>query len=252
MSAYVHILFKYASLLKIFRFRFEEVVDVDFNSKEGVQSHEMAVWERKNSPCKLPSDLKAFYSIFNGISCKWKVEIGGKKVQIGDMHVSALEALQRYPLDGHHVIMDTSSPNVGDLKNCTAFTIDSHGEYGHTLLLYKQLDLDSNNTRSSQESFPRKATYEDPEIWFADLSSRMHFITFTYTHYMRVMITHLGIFGWQMAYTPEGLQESTQHWMRLFCIERLCVDINWHTSKKSSRVEDRRRINDMEKLPKLK
>lgn len=37
-----------------------------------------------------------------------------------------------------------------------------------------------------------------------------------------------GIFGWQYAFTPEGLAGPTKDWMNMFCKERLIVDKHWH------------------------
>jgi hypothetical protein len=42
------------------------------------------------------------------------------------------------------------------------------------------------------------------------------------------MVVHLGIYGWQSAFTPEGASPATQQWMRMFCKERLIVDSHVH------------------------
>jgi len=39
------------------------------------------------------------------------------------------------------------------------------------------------------------------------------------------MIMHVGVHGWQLAFTPEGLSPLTQQWMMLFCRERLTMDV---------------------------
>jgi hypothetical protein len=38
------------------------------------------------------------------------------------------------------------------------------------------------------------------------------------------MVVHLGIIGWQYAYTDIGLDNVTRQWMRLYCPERLAAD----------------------------
>ena len=38
------------------------------------------------------------------------------------------------------------------------------------------------------------------------------------------MVVHLGIVGWQYAYTDIGLDNVTRQWMRLYCPERLAAD----------------------------
>ena len=42
---------------------------------------------------------------------------------------------------------------------------------------------------------------------------------------MRIMVVHLGVHGWQLAFTPDGLPPSAKAWMNLFCKERLTVDV---------------------------
>jgi hypothetical protein len=54
---------------------FDDVTAIDFQAKDGVSDHELAVWERKHSPYKLPSDLRAFYSTLNGFMLNWKVAL---------------------------------------------------------------------------------------------------------------------------------------------------------------------------------
>jgi len=215
--------------------KFEEICEIDFIAKDGVQAHDMSYWERKNFPYKLPSDLKAFYGIFNGLSCRWKVEVSGKRVQIGEMLLSQLESISRGTIEGQHNSPD-SNISIMDSKNCVAFALDGFSaEFGSTYLVYKLVEPESavrGGTQIDQSNKLRSS--EDPEVWFKDLSARWHFLTYTFTNYMRLLVTHLGIFGWQMAYSPEGLHESTHHWMRFFCMERLCVDLNHQYNRKVS------------------
>jgi hypothetical protein len=58
-------------------------------------------------------------------------------------------------------------------------------------------------------------------------SARWHYISKTFTQYFRLMVIHVGIHGWQLAFTPEGVPPVTQQWMGLFCKERLIVDKYW-------------------------
>lgn len=201
---------------------FEEVHDLEFLSKEGVQNVEFLSWERRNSPLKLPSDLKAFYSLFNGFSLNWKIDICGKKVAMGEMRLNSLDSIQRSSIECHFIY---SEPHIVplDSKSCTFFPLDSYSEYGQILLLYRQFPeiIDPSS---------RIGNHDDPEIWFLDTAGRCHYICSTFTHFLRIMVIHLGIIGWQMAYTPEGLSETTKAWMKLFCKERLCVDLHWQNN----------------------
>jgi len=44
-----------------------------------------------------------------------------------------------------------------------------------------------------------------PEVWFADRSGTYHYIASSFTEYLKLMASHLGIPGWQYAFTPLGL-----------------------------------------------
>jgi len=212
------------------------VSELDFNSKEGAQSHEFLIWERKNPPFKLSSDFKSFYSLFNGFNLQWKVNIMGKKVIVGDIHLNSLDLIQRQSSEGHSVMCETNSiyqPFHPQL--CTVFALHAMGEYGQVMLVYRTER--TNEISSSASPSPSPSTHSstaDPEIWFLDMSSRWHYLCPKFTHYLRILILHMGIIGWELAYTPEGLPDTSQQWMRLFCKERLCIDIHWLNTRKIS------------------
>jgi tubulin polyglutamylase complex subunit 2 len=70
-------------------------------------------------------------------------------------------------------------------KDICAFEIDSEVKDGRMALIY----------RASTK----------PQIWFQDLSCKWYYIANTFTDYFRLMIMHLGIPGWQYAFTNAGL-----------------------------------------------
>eukprot|EP01041_Mallomonas_annulata_P006454 gene6454-13037_t len=205
---------------------FDEVCDLEFHARDPVQTHEFLIWERKNAPFKLPSDFKSFYSIFNGIILQWKVSIGGKKVLIGDIRLNPLDSIQKQTADGHSVCMEPShwSYIPLDPKTCTAFALDPLGEFGQIMLIFRQPKQESSQRLG--EDAGSSPVPPEPEVWFLDVSSRWHYLCATFTHLLRIAVVHMGIAGWQLAYTPEGLSDCTQNWMRLFCRERLCIDIH--------------------------
>ena len=226
---------------------FEEVSIVDWQLSEGCTVAEISGWEAKNCPYVLPADFKAFYSMFNGIKLSYKVEIAGKHVPLGEIRLNKLEAIARIALEGSFPSMtwlrtsaggDASVKNgssscssfetgVLDLKTSAAFSIDCSSEIGEVVLLYRSPDegamavMNAMNPANAADSRVRSTLnpYEDPEVWFQDISARWHFVSPTFTNFLRLMVTHFGIYGWQYAYTPEGLPSDTIHWMGLFCKE---------------------------------
>jgi len=64
----------------------------------------------------------------------------------------------------------------------------------------------------------------DPEVWFQDLSCAWSFLARSFSDYFRLMLTHVGLPGWQHAFTPMGSHPSTLAWLRLIDVRRLAVD----------------------------
>ena len=231
---------------------FSECRNVNFQCGDGAASHESVLWEKRNAPFKLPKDLKNFYSMFNGVHLSWNVELGEKQVQIGEIRVNRMEALKPFEIEGSF----DSKPWVDvvavlpDPKTCSAFILDTHCEIGEIVLLYRQIPvgavvnsvqvqvpvsptpsagLVSDAEVSEQDSLRLEnvISYEQPEVWFVDQSSRWHYISKTFTQYFRLLVIHLGVHGWQLTFTPEGAPSTTQQWMTMFCKERLIIDRYW-------------------------
>lgn len=190
------------------------VRDLEMITKDGIQEKDISVWERKNLPFRLSPGLKAFFSMFNGLYVKWSCAVGESVIPVGEIRVNSLEAFIRIPLDGRYVTSELYQAGVTppDPHTCAAYLLDSFCEYGQIICVFRPL------VASSDE--------QEPEIWFQDLSARWHFVCHTLKQYLRLMILHLGIIGWQMVYTADGLPQSTQQWMRVYCKERLCVDMH--------------------------
>lgn len=201
---------------------FPECRNVNFQCGDGAASHESLLWEKKNAPFKLPNDFKNFCSLFNGINLGWNVNIGDKNVQIGEIRVNRMDGVKRVPVEGTFAPLWDNSASLPDPKRSSAFSLDSLSETGDIVFLYRepQTSLSSAGQEGLEIS-------NSPEIWFVDLSARWHFICKSFTQYLRASVTHLGIYGWQLCYTLEGLPDTTQHWMNLFCKERLMVDRYW-------------------------
>ena len=204
----------------------EECRSVIFHSPDGAGTHEFASWEKKNSPLKLPEDLKKFYSLFNGFSVTWAVEITSKAVNIGDIRLNRIDQVQRN--NSEFYVNSSTIPkdvDIPDFTTCTLYTIDSNCEVGEIVLLYRCFITDSgggsNNISINTCQAPEKLI---PEIWLFDNSGQLHFICSTFTQYLRLMVAHLGIYGWQLAFTETGMSELTQQWMNVFCKERLIID----------------------------
>ncbi|CAM9690629.1 unnamed protein product, partial [Laminaria digitata] len=111
----------------------------------------------------------------------------------------------------------------GRAYGIAAFCLDSSCEVGRVALVYGGAPTggDSSARRGvgvgtgakSRESKGKGASVAElasPEVWLQDVSCRWHFLADSFTSYFRMMIVHLGVLGWQQAFSPVGLSPSTE------------------------------------------
>ena len=222
-------------------------MSIDFQAGDEALLHEIISWDRKNSPYKLPSDLKNFYSMFNGVNVCWSIDLSIDKpsIPIGEFRINRIEDIQKVNIE--HVVNMSSFNVLG--SGCTVYSLDKLCDVGEVVLLYRHVGTETPGTVNHDNSFsssgstdnlflPRQlisnaSRFDSPEVWLIDLSSRLHYLCSSFTHYFRVMVAHMGITGWQLSFTPEGLPMHVQHWMGVFCKERLIVDRYCHEKSKT-------------------
>lgn len=201
----------------------EECRTVTFQGHDPISSHEILLWERKNAPIKLPEDMKRFYSIMNGFSLNWAVDIDDRLVAVGDLRVLKLDQIIRHPC-AEPTIAASSVPfmenrPVPDPQKCSLFLLDSSCEMGDIVLLYRVPF-----SPDAMKHDPDSTVLSQPEVWLLDTNGQLHYICASFTQYFRLAVVHLGVLGWQSAFTVDGLSETTQQWMNIFCKERLICD----------------------------
>jgi tubulin polyglutamylase complex subunit 2 len=203
---------------------FDEVGDIDISVPDGSPTFS-AVWEGKHAPYVLPFDIKGFSALFNGLSLKWFVDVGTSSVGVGEIQVNKLEAMVEVELCGK--FLPFTEGRGGQLLSpdpLTAVAFEIAKAVGGVVAVLFRTKPSLDDEGSS-------------EIWFKDTSTSTatwHFICYTFTQYLRLSILHLGIFGWQRIFTPEGVSMTTRQWMGMFCRERLCV-YQHHSAKMNNK-----------------
>jgi tubulin polyglutamylase complex subunit 2 len=202
---------------------FPECRSIAFQGNDAVPSTEVLLWERKH--CKLPSDLKAFYSIFNGFNLSWSIEIGDRVETIGEMRLHKLDNIARCTTEFfvHERLPEDQCISAPSPKTCNLFVLDSSCTLGDIVLLYRINSILVSSPTASGSTISSQSFSDEPEVWLLDNSARLSYIAKSFTHYLRLMVVHLGIQGWQAVFT-DSWTPTTQHWMNLFCKERLLVD----------------------------
>ncbi|CAM9313195.1 unnamed protein product [Choristocarpus tenellus] len=234
-------------------------------------------WEDSNYPYRLPDDLRAFLASSDGFSLSWGASLrDNREGRVGHLHVNRISEMKRIPLDADdlkifaelppafHCSIDngfTTSPapvhdrgscNIGgneryesyerkDGFSVAAFALDSHSDVGRVALVYKTpASVQPGELR--REGLARGLA--NPAIWLQDLACGWHFMADGFSSYFRLIVVHLGVLGWQHAYTPMGFSPATQQWMRLYCPDRLLFDqMEWRKERARLRCmyEEQRR-----------
>ena len=233
---------------------FDECSNIDFNGSLKATPREIDAWEKKNLPYKLPSDLSAFYQMFDGFSLSYNTDVSGVLVPVGMLCLNRLADLERVPIEG---MFPGHSSTAG--MTSAGFALDSLSEVGVTVLLYRSQedrqaaagavrgsDLSSSSSSSGNAGGGGSggSSYDSPEVWFQDRCARWHHLSANFSDFLRLMVMHVGVHGWQLAFAPEGLPPLTQQWMQLFARERLVMDVSGGGPVKkldSERERDRNR-----------
>jgi hypothetical protein len=217
-----------------------EVHAVNFRTGDEQKSNvEIIAWEKSNAPFKLPLDLKNFYLLFNTLDLSWSVENSEKDLDIGEIRVRKISEMRQATIVDAIVECrrwkDIDGISVSDIKGATAFVFDQC-DNGDIAFIY-QHSSKSSNDNSSNSSVNNvelvnssQHSSDNPSVWLIDCCGRYHYICSSFKQYLRLMVTHLGIRGWQAAFTPEGLPPLTQQWMNVFCKERLVTHLYFNDS----------------------
>ncbi|CAM9678165.1 unnamed protein product, partial [Discosporangium mesarthrocarpum] len=239
---------------------------------------------------RLPDDLQAFLSSSDGFSLSWAAAIyGNRETRVGHLRVNQLSGIARMPLDADDLRSLSSHPLEGTCSfsadgggavsshisapvgrgeggkgystvrpsqergrfSVAAFALDSDPEVGSVTLVYRTpTTAQSRRLRTGKGGGDVAEGLAKPEVWLQDLACGWHYMTGSFSSYFRMMVVHLGVLGWQHAYTPMGLSPATQQWMRLYCPDRLLFDqLEWE--KEKGREKDREKTTEREEGHKL-
>lgn len=199
----------------------EEIREIEFSCADSLKSTDVCSWERRFGPYILPPDVRAFLGMFNGVLVRWKVEVDGKYLTIGEIAVNSIDRITDAAVEGRFHSARTGGLVVDPPDSTYGSFVIASNEFGDVVLFVRKPISDT-----SVKPIPSKRTLNSTMIYFKDKKSQFHYICNTFTQYLRLAVLHLGVLGWHEAYTPEGLSLVTKQWMSLFCKERLCVDLH--------------------------
>lgn len=156
-------------------------------------SHKIIRWELENA-VQLPTDLKDFLIVCNGMKLEWGFQSRDHVVDVGRVEIRPVE--------------DWEKLDCGGLG--TAWCFQDCPGFGKVCLVY-----DSTKPAAS--------------IYFLESSTKKYYVlAASFTAYFRLLVVHMGVLGWQMAWTEQGLRQGTMDWLALFAPKRLRRDkVEW-------------------------
>ncbi len=63
-----------------------------------------------------------------------------------------------------------------------------------------------------------------PEVWFRTMAGEWHVLAHTVADWLRLVLTHCGIRGWEYALGAAGLDPETEQLLRMVAPRRLAID----------------------------
>ncbi|CAG5128826.1 unnamed protein product, partial [Candidula unifasciata] len=183
------------------------ICHVKHDIKPAAEKPTVLMWEQKHS-LLLPVDLKNFFLATNGFHLTWSVKMENACIPVGVMHINSIGHLLRLDnavSEGTHVqpsLWDLDMEEQKDEKRVPSFVeskifeLDACDGFGKVCLVYTRAPKDDSSSES--DNYITK-------IWFLDRSLRWHYICDTFLAYYRLMLMHLGLPHWQLAFTDIGL-----------------------------------------------
>ncbi|GMI59866.1 hypothetical protein ScalyP_jg2780 [Parmales sp. scaly parma] len=222
-------------------------------SNPPLSSEAISEWELTNN-ATLPSDLKAFFMVCNGLTLKWSASLftqanqdpllsvnpnvshtanppNSKTIQAGNGSILSCKDLKRVRLD----CVDPKKQYADRMKFGNIY-FDANEEWSESSPSPPFPSSDSANPKSEIVAF---AIDHNPDlgvvcllldgtsasVWLKEKSCRWHPLASDFTSYFRLMLVHLAIQGWQFAFTDIGLPPYCKALLSRFAPERLLVDL---------------------------
>eukprot|EP00050_Salpingoeca_kvevrii_P007835 m.298957 g.298957 ORF g.298957 m.298957 type:complete len:276 (+) comp13999_c0_seq1:55-882(+) len=185
------------------------VVEVRTRERPAASTVDIGVWE-KTQKARLPQDLRQFLLTCSGFDLEWTALFADRIITLGRLHVHSLKSLARIPAGE----ADSDTGGDGALRE----TLDQDVVVIEQLQDGALIAVELLPFEEDASALPRG------RVWLRDRSQAWHVITQSFSDYFRLMALHLGIIGWQYAFTPIGLSPRTKQWFHLYAPVRLRMD----------------------------
>ncbi|KAK3729044.1 hypothetical protein RRG08_005417 [Elysia crispata] len=192
------------------------------------------MWEQKHS-LLMPEDLKNFFMTSNGFHLTWSVKMENSTIPVGHMHLNSVGQMLRlengscegthiqpslWDLDMDNEINGRKAPSFVDSR---IFELDPCDGNGKVCLVFNEVQQESDSGSDEDNGFHVPKDFVT-EIWYLDRSLRWHYLCDSFLAYFRLMLMHLGLPHWHLAFTDIGLPPLSKQWFNMYAPIRLEVD----------------------------
>ncbi|ORY53143.1 hypothetical protein BCR33DRAFT_845361 [Rhizoclosmatium globosum] len=190
----------------------------------------------------LPEDLRNLYEVSDGFSLQWSARFGDpqrtQSRQIMKRSGFCCSRITPYSLayvagsaskantpenlaaiNARHSISDevldlTRFPNPPG----PAFILHESNGYGKVCLVYPITPSSlTPTTKDANDPQRHELNIKHPEIWFQSAQTSMwFFLTHSFTAYFRLAVIHLGIRGWHILFTDQGVPQEVLDWLNFY------------------------------------
>ncbi|XP_038072481.1 tubulin polyglutamylase complex subunit 2-like isoform X1 [Patiria miniata] len=215
------------------------ICDITLADLQPAERHQVVSWEQRSS-CMLPDDLKRFYLTSDGLLLTWSVRFDDQMQQVGRMEINKISNVTK--LAGNKAPSNANTPSLADVDYASddedtdvpakphfdtrsrIFELDPCRGIAKVCLVYR-------NTKPGSPA-------QHPEVWLLDRALRWHFLAHTFSQYFRMMLMHLGLPQWQLAYTDVGLSPQAKQWFNLYSPLRIRLDSETSLAEEEPEKDD--------------
>ncbi|KAJ3148049.1 hypothetical protein HDU86_007617, partial [Geranomyces michiganensis] len=216
------------------------VTDIKVSSNPPCSEAEIQNWARMNVPHCIPADAAALLRTSDGLKIQWGISSpvrtatptttttasttanastqhhAVESIEIGRVEINALRDWQLVKTSHQLATPDDTTTSVTTNSSRAsppgpAYIIQHTPPHGNTCLVFPL----SKNCGDGHDN-------SNAEIWFHDTTTRRwHLIAASFTAYIRLMVVHLGIIGWQLGWTDRGMPQATLDWLAMYAEARV-------------------------------
>lgn len=213
------------------------VSGVHFADRPPAAPGDIDQWEQDNYPLLLPTELKNFLLISDGLLLRWYINYKEDLHPLGLMYLNSIAQLKRIKQDHFKFAPKDPALPISETDTSEDDEEPTNNKSRRNRKEPLVFELDATSPEGGRVGLVYHSRTGQPSVWFQDFSCVWFFVADTFADYFRLMLVHLGLPHWQHVFTDVGLDPLAMQWFRFVCPERLALDLK-HARRQDSAVEE--------------